>query len=108
VSMGFSTKDAKIPWGPALLAPIAERVRREADIPVAAAWGIDAAKDVERVISAGELDLVMIGHAHLADLHYTYRLAMQLGVEKPSWATLPAPYAHWLANYRGAASASAK
>jgi len=60
------------------------------------------------VIANGEMDIVMIGHAHLADPHYTYRLAMQLGVEKPSWATLPPPYAHWLANYRGAANLSAK
>ncbi|MDU3077088.1 MAG: NADH:flavin oxidoreductase/NADH oxidase, partial [Mixta calida] len=42
VSIGFSTPDANIPWGPAFLAPIAERVRREAQIPVASAWGIDA------------------------------------------------------------------
>jgi hypothetical protein len=53
------------------------------------------------VLSSGELDLVMIGHAHLADPHYTYRPAMQLGVEKAWWATLPPPYAHWLASYRG-------
>ncbi|WP_274502969.1 NADH:flavin oxidoreductase/NADH oxidase [Xanthomonas campestris] len=35
VSMGFSTPNAVIPWGPALLAPIAERVSREAALPVA-------------------------------------------------------------------------
>ncbi|RAE87327.1 NADH:flavin oxidoreductase/NADH oxidase, partial [Burkholderia multivorans] len=29
VSVGFSTPDAQIPWGPAFLAPVAERVRRE-------------------------------------------------------------------------------
>ena len=41
VSMGFSTPNAVIPWGPALLAPIAERVSREAALPVASSWNID-------------------------------------------------------------------
>ncbi|RMS56594.1 putative proteinH:flavin oxidoreductase, partial [Pseudomonas syringae pv. aceris] len=39
VSVGFSTPDANIPWGPAFMGPIAERVRREADIAVTSAWG---------------------------------------------------------------------
>lgn len=41
VTIGFDTPDARIPWGPALLAPVAERVRRDAQIPVSSAWGID-------------------------------------------------------------------
>ncbi len=31
-----------------------------------------------------------------------YAAAQALGVENPAWATLPAPYAHWLARYRAA------
>jgi 2,4-dienoyl-CoA reductase-like NADH-dependent reductase (Old Yellow Enzyme family) len=101
VSIGFSTTEAKVPWGPAFLAPVSERVRRETGLPVASAWCIDAARDVERVIADGQMDVVMIARAHLADPHYPYQLALELGVEKPSWATLPPPYAYWLSRYRG-------
>lgn len=107
VSAGFSTKDAAIPWGPAFLAPVAERVRREAELPVASSWGIDAPQDAERVIADGQMDLVMIGRAHLANPHYPYHLAQALGVSQPA-AVLPPPYAYWLSRYRGAARTAAE
>ncbi|MGN6323028.1 MAG: NADH:flavin oxidoreductase/NADH oxidase [Dyella sp.] len=99
VSVGFSTPTATIPWAPAFLAPIAERVRREANIPVASAWGIDTPELAQRVVQDGQLDLVMVGRAHLADPHWPYKAARALGVERASW-TLPAPYAHWLERYK--------
>ena len=98
VSMGFSTPDADIPWGPALLAPIAERVRREAEIPVASAWGIDEPKTVNQVITDQQMDLVMVGRAHLANPHWPYHAAKSLKIADPAWV-LPAPYAHWLSRY---------
>ncbi|MFT4511223.1 NADH:flavin oxidoreductase/NADH oxidase [Caballeronia sp. 15711] len=98
VSVGFSTPTARIPWGPALLVPIAERVRREAKLPVSAAWGIGTPELADSAIKDNQLDLVMVGRAHLADPHWTYYAARKLGVERPSW-TLPAPYAHWLERY---------
>ncbi len=101
VSIGFSTPAANVPWGPAFLGTVAARVKHEAGIPVAAAWGIDAPADAERVVKDGQMDLVMIGRAHLANPHYAYKLALELGQDKPDW-TLPAPYAHWLARYGGA------
>jgi len=51
------------------------------------------------VIAEQQMDLVMIGRAHLANPHYPYALAKKLNVERPSWV-LPAPYAHWLERYR--------
>lgn len=98
VSMGFSTPDADIPWGPALLAPIAERVRREAGIPVASAWGIDEPNTVNQVITDQQMDLVMVGRAHLANPHWPYHAAKTLKIADPAWI-LPAPYAHWLSRY---------
>ena len=98
VSMGFSTPDANIPWGPALLAPIADRVRREAEIPVASAWGIDEPNTVNQVITDQQMDLVMVGRAHLANPHWPYHAAKTLKIEDPAWV-LPAPYAHWLSRY---------
>ena len=99
VSIGFSTPEANIPWGPAFLAPIAARVKHEAKVPVASAWGFDAPLLANQVLADGQLDLVMIGRAHLANPHWTYHAAQTLQIEHPAW-TLPAPYAHWLERYR--------
>lgn len=98
VSVNFSTPTATVPWAPAFLAPIAERVSRESGLPVASSWGIEAAPDAERVVANGQMDLVMIGRAMLANPHYPYQLARELKVERPSWV-LPPPYAHWLERY---------
>ena len=80
------------------LAPIAERVRREAQLPVASAWGIDTPALAERTVQEGQLDLVMIGRAHLANPHWPYQAALKLGINRPSWVLLPS-YAHWLERY---------
>jgi 2,4-dienoyl-CoA reductase-like NADH-dependent reductase (Old Yellow Enzyme family) len=99
VSVGFTIPETNIPWGPAFMGPIAERVRREADIPVTSAWGFGDPKLAQAAVQNGQLDLVSIGRAHLADPHWAYFAAKELGVDKASW-TLPAPYAHWLERYR--------
>ncbi|ENO85852.1 MULTISPECIES: NADH:flavin oxidoreductase/NADH oxidase [Thauera] len=101
VSVGFSTPSANIPWAPAFLAPIAERVRREAGLPVASAWGIDNPATADATVRDGQLDLVMVGRAHLANPHWPMQAARALNVERPTWV-LPAPYAHWLERYRSA------
>jgi 2,4-dienoyl-CoA reductase-like NADH-dependent reductase (Old Yellow Enzyme family) len=101
VSIGFSTPEANIPWKPAFLVPIAGRVRAAAGLPVASAWGIDDPHTAERSVADGQLDLVMVGRAHLANPHWPMHAARQLGVERPTWI-LPAPYAHWLERYRPA------
>ena len=100
-TVGFSTLKAKVPWGPAFLAPVAARVRREAGLPVAAAWGIDNPAIADACVRDGQLDLVMVGRAHLANPHWPMHAARALGVERPTWV-LPAPYAHWLERYAGA------
>jgi NADH:flavin oxidoreductases, Old Yellow Enzyme family len=98
VSISFSTPNAEIPWGQGFMAPIAERIRKEADIPVASAWGIDLPQLAEHTVAQEQLDLVMVGRAHLENPHWPYDAAKALRVEKPSWV-LPAPYAHWLERY---------
>ncbi|RCW65131.1 NADH:flavin oxidoreductase/NADH oxidase [Pseudorhodoferax soli] len=98
VSIGFSTPDAKIPWGSPFLGPIAQRVRREAGVPVSSAWGFGTPSIAEQVVRDAQLDVVMVGKAHLANPHWSYAAAKELGVERPSWV-LPAPYAHWLERY---------
>jgi len=98
VSMGFTIPDVSIPWGPAFMGPIAERVRKEAGVPVSSAWGFGTPEIAERVVKEEQLDLVMVGKAHLANPHWAYFAARELKVDRASW-TLPAPYAHWLERY---------
>jgi 2,4-dienoyl-CoA reductase-like NADH-dependent reductase (Old Yellow Enzyme family) len=99
VSMGFSTPSAKIPWGPAFLAPIAARVLRETGLSGATTWNVGTPELAENMVSSGTVDMVMIGRPLLSNPHWPYAAAQRLGVEKPSWV-LPAPYAHWLERYR--------
>jgi 2,4-dienoyl-CoA reductase-like NADH-dependent reductase (Old Yellow Enzyme family) len=99
VSVGFTIPDTNIPWAPAFMGPIAERVRRETGLPVTSAWGFGTPQLAQTAIQEGQLDLVSVGRAHLADPHWAYFAAKELGVDKASW-TLPAPYAHWLERYR--------
>ncbi|KQT53946.1 MULTISPECIES: NADH:flavin oxidoreductase/NADH oxidase [unclassified Aureimonas] len=99
VSIGFSTSTANIPWGPAFMAPVAERVRRETGLPATTSWFISEAAEAEALIADDKVDLVSLGRPLLADPHWPYRAAKELGVDKAAW-TLPAPYAHWLERYR--------
>ncbi|HQZ03629.1 MAG TPA: NADH:flavin oxidoreductase/NADH oxidase [Thauera sp.] len=98
VSVGFSTPQAEVPWAPAFLAPVAAQVRQQATLPVASAWGIDTPQLAESTVANGQLDLVMIGRAHLANPHWPMQAARALNVDRPTWV-LPAPYAHWLERY---------
>jgi 2,4-dienoyl-CoA reductase-like NADH-dependent reductase (Old Yellow Enzyme family) len=98
VSLGFSTPQANIPWGPAFLAPIAERVRRETGLPVASAWGFGRPDLAEQAVKNEQLDVVMIGRGHLENPHWPYHAAKSLGLDQPA-SVLPSPYSHWLARY---------
>ncbi|MBN3138003.1 NADH:flavin oxidoreductase/NADH oxidase [Pectobacterium punjabense] len=98
VSIGFSTPEATIPWAPAFMGPIAQQVREQADLPVSSAWGFGTPELAEHAVASGQLDLVMVGKAHLANPHWSYQAARELGIERASW-TLPTPYAHWLERY---------
>ncbi len=99
VSIGFSTPNAEIPWGPAFMAPLAERLRREAGIPTATSWFINEPRQADALIRDGKVDLVMLGRALLANPNWPYEAALALGIDDPAWV-LPAPSAHWLARYR--------
>lgn len=101
VSIGFSTPTAKIPWGPAFMAPIAERVRRETGLPATTSWFISEPAQADGLIADDKVDLVSLGRPLLANPNWPYRAARELRIDKAAW-TLPAPYAHWLERYRTA------
>ena len=62
-------------------------------------WGMGEPTVADRAIRNGQADLVVVGRALLANPHWPYAAASALGVDRPSWATLPAPYAFWLEQY---------
>jgi len=96
VSLGFNTPDvSRVPWGPAFMAPIAERIRREAAIATAVGWQVGEAERAERIVASGQADVVMLAHKELEDPHFPYHAAKALGVASPQ-NVLPPQYAHWL------------
>lgn len=99
VGVGFSTPAARIPWGPAFLAPVAARVRQETGLPTATSWFISEPAQADGLIRDGKVDVVMLGRPLLANPHWPYRAARELSVDRAAWV-LPAPYAHWLDRYR--------
>jgi len=102
VSVGFTIPETNIPWGPAFMAPIAQRVRNEAQLPVSSAWGFGAPTLADQAIRNEQLDLAMIGRAHLENPNWPYQAAKALGKTDPAWV-LPPPYAHWLSRYKSLA-----
>ena len=98
VSMGFSIPQTQTPWGPGFMGPIAQRVRQEVGIPVSSAWGFGESHVAEKAVQDGQLDLVMVGKAHLANPHWAYQAARELKIDQAS-SILPTPYGHWLGRY---------
>lgn len=98
VSMGFSTPAAKIPWGSGQLREISQRVLRESGLPGSTSWNINTPVLAEQMLQEGAADLVMIGRPMLANPHWPFAAARELGVSN-SASILPPPYAHWLSRY---------
>ncbi|HEY8551743.1 MAG TPA: NADH:flavin oxidoreductase/NADH oxidase [Vicinamibacterales bacterium] len=101
VSIGFTTLEARIPWGPAFLAPYAARIREATGLPTSTSWYISEPEQADGLIRNGQVDLVLLGRPLLDNPHWPYAAARKLGVPRAAW-TLPAPYAHWLERYRAA------
>lgn len=96
VSLGFNSPDVSgVPWGPAFMAPIAQRIKSEAALPTAVGWFISEPEQAEDIIAKGQADLVMLAHKELDDPHFPYHAAKALGVPLPQ-NVLPPQYAHWL------------
>ncbi|HWA75475.1 MAG TPA: NADH:flavin oxidoreductase/NADH oxidase [Polyangiaceae bacterium] len=96
VSLGFNSPDVSgVPWGPAFMAPIAQRIRAETALPTAVGWFINEPQQAEDILAKEQADLVMLAHKELDDPHFPYHAAKALGVAEPQ-NVLPPQYAHWL------------
>jgi 2,4-dienoyl-CoA reductase-like NADH-dependent reductase (Old Yellow Enzyme family) len=79
-SGGVSTQgQAKVPTSPAYNVPIAERVRREAQIPTRTVGLIVNPHQAEAIVAEGRADMVALARAFLDDPHWAWHAAQALG-----------------------------
>jgi 2,4-dienoyl-CoA reductase-like NADH-dependent reductase (Old Yellow Enzyme family) len=69
---------APVPVGPGYQVPLAERVRREADIPVAAVGLITEAVQADEIVRNGRADLVLLGREFLRNPYWPVQAAQRL------------------------------
>ncbi|MBD3943308.1 NADH:flavin oxidoreductase/NADH oxidase [Microbacterium sp. NEAU-LLC] len=89
ISSGGLVAHQQITTGPGYQVHLAERVRRDAGVPVNAVGMIDDAAQAEQVLAEGRADAVMAGREWLRDPHYALRASVELGADIDYW---PAQY----------------
>jgi len=89
ISSGGLVAHQRITTGPGYQVHLAERVRREAGVPVNAVGMIDDAAQAEQVLADGHADAAMAGRQWLRDPHYGLRAAVELAADIDYW---PAQY----------------
>ncbi|MGO3518653.1 MAG: NADH:flavin oxidoreductase/NADH oxidase [Acetobacter cibinongensis] len=99
VSIGFSTPEAKIPWGPAFMGPWARRTGEETGLPVSTSWYISEGRQADALIRTGGLDMVSLGRPLLANPHWPFEAAKAVHKTDPAFV-LPSPYGWWLSRYK--------
>jgi 2,4-dienoyl-CoA reductase-like NADH-dependent reductase (Old Yellow Enzyme family) len=100
ISMGMNTDTAEVPWNEGgFMVPIAARIRQATGVPTAVSWNLGDPAEADRVIRAGEADLLMLGRPALANPHWPLFAALTLGAEAP-FGLLPPQYRHFLEKAR--------
>ena len=87
-SSGGNIAHAKIPLSPGYQVPLAERIRKDADMPTGAVGLITSAMQAEEIISSGRADAVLLARELLRDPYFPMRAADELG-QQMTW---PAQY----------------
>lgn len=80
---------------PGYQVPHAAAVRQGADLPTMAVGAILEPRQAEAILSDGDADLVALGRQMMAEPHWLYRAALELGLEDP-YAVLPKYYGFYL------------
>lgn len=81
ISGGGLDPRQKPPFGVAYQAPMAERVRREAEVTTMTVGLIADARVADGIIASGKADFVKIGRAALYDPRWAWHAATELGAE---------------------------
>lgn len=106
LSFGGNTDDMTDPlWNqPGAWVERAGRIKREIGIPVATSWNLGVPRDADAAVRAGDVDVVLLGRAALANPHWPVWAARELGHDGP-FGLVPRDWAWWLENFRGHAPA---
>lgn len=77
-STGGASRNARIPVGPGYQVPIAEQVRRGADIPTGAVGMITEPSQAEAILAEGRADLILLGRQLLREPYWAQRAWLEL------------------------------
>lgn len=80
---------------PGFQVPYAAALRREAGIATMAVGAIIDPAQAETILREGSADLIALGRQMMAEPHWLYRAALELGHPEP-FSILPRPYAFYL------------
>lgn len=83
---------ARIVLSPGYQVPFARRVKAETGLPTSAVGLITTPHQAEKLIDAGDADIITIGRAALREPSWPLRAAHDLGVDK---AEIPYPPSYW-------------
>ncbi|WP_292832321.1 oxidoreductase [Microbacterium sp.] len=90
VSSGGLVAHQKITPGPGYQVALAAEVRQATGLPVSAVGEITSGPQADRILTAGEADVILAGREWLRDPHFALRAATELG--EPEAAPWPAQY----------------
>lgn len=98
VGLALSTPEESIPWGANMLVPYAAPIRATTGLAVGTSWMITNAQEADEYVRDGKLDLVYFARTLLANPHWPFEAARQLGIDDPA-SVLPTPYGFWLRSW---------
>ncbi|HWI31306.1 MAG TPA: NADH:flavin oxidoreductase/NADH oxidase [Microbacterium sp.] len=81
ISSGGLVAHQQIAIGPGYQVPLAEHVRREAGLPVAAVGLITGGAQAESILESGSADAILAAREWLRDPHFGLRAAEDLGID---------------------------
>jgi 2,4-dienoyl-CoA reductase-like NADH-dependent reductase (Old Yellow Enzyme family) len=85
ISSGGLITGVKIPTGPGYQVEFAKHVAREVPQPVGAVGQITDAKQAEKILQDGDVDIILVGRASLRDPNWALRAAHELDVDVSYW-----------------------
>jgi 2,4-dienoyl-CoA reductase-like NADH-dependent reductase (Old Yellow Enzyme family) len=93
-SSGFVVPGVKYPFGAGWQAPLAETIRKQADVPTAAVGLITDPAQADEMIRNGRADIVLLARESLRNPYWPIDAARQLGYTEAKLK--PTQYGHWV------------
>jgi 2,4-dienoyl-CoA reductase-like NADH-dependent reductase (Old Yellow Enzyme family) len=84
-SSGGNIVNAKIPAAPGYQIPLAERIKKDANILTGGVGLITTAEQAEKIIAEDKTDIVLLAREMLRDPYWAFRAAKKLGIELTYW-----------------------